>query len=81
MPRLDEFKPQMIFISAGFDGHYEDDMGGMKLFEKDYAWVTTQLRGVAARHANNRIVSMLEGANVRVKRLKDIEGKRAEIPN
>ena len=64
IPRLDAFKPQMIFISAGFDGHYEDDMGGMKLFEKDYAWVTTQLRGVAARHADNRIVSMLEGGYV-----------------
>ena len=64
IPRLEEFKPQMIFISAGFDAHYEDDMGGMKLFEKDYAWVTTQLRGVAARHAQNRIVSMLEGGYV-----------------
>ncbi|MFZ9616087.1 MAG: histone deacetylase family protein, partial [Fluviibacter sp.] len=64
IPRLDEFKPQMIFISAGFDAHYEDDMGGMKLFEKDYAWVTTQLRDVAVRHANGRIVSMLEGGYV-----------------
>ena len=64
LPRLRDFAPQMIFISAGFDAHYEDDMGGMKLFEKDYAWVTTQLRGVAARHANNRIVSMLEGGYV-----------------
>ena len=34
LPRLEEFKPQMIFVSAGFDAHYEDDMGGMKLFEK-----------------------------------------------
>ncbi|MFM7122249.1 MAG: histone deacetylase family protein [Fluviibacter sp.] len=64
IPRLEEFKPQMIFISAGFDAHYEDDMGGMKLFEKDYAWVTTQLRDVAARHAKGRIVSMLEGGYV-----------------
>jgi acetoin utilization deacetylase AcuC-like enzyme len=40
MPRLKEFKPQMILISAGFDGHYEDDMGGLKLLEKDFAWCT-----------------------------------------
>jgi acetoin utilization deacetylase AcuC-like enzyme len=64
LPRLNAFKPQMIFISAGFDAHYEDDMGSMKLFEKDYAWATEQLKVVAAKHAENRIVSMLEGGYV-----------------
>jgi acetoin utilization deacetylase AcuC-like enzyme len=64
LPRLNEFKPQMIFISAGFDAHYEDDMGSMKLFEKDYAWATEQLKMVAAKHAEKRIVSMLEGGYV-----------------
>ncbi len=64
LPRLDEFKPEMLFISAGFDAHYEDDMGSMKLFEKDYAWATQQMKDVAARHAGNRIVSMLEGGYV-----------------
>ena len=47
LPRLREFKPEMIFISAGFDAHYEDDMGGLKLLEKDYAWVTEQLKQIA----------------------------------
>ncbi len=61
VPRLDEFKPEMIFISAGFDAHYEDDMGSMKLFEADYAFATDQIKRVAARHAQKRIVSMLEG--------------------
>jgi acetoin utilization deacetylase AcuC-like enzyme len=61
LPRLREFKPEMIFISAGFDGHYEDEMGGMKLLEKDYAWVTEQLKRVAAETAQGRIVSILEG--------------------
>jgi len=61
MPRLREFQPQMILISAGFDAHYEDEMGGMKLLEKDYAWVTEQLKQLAEQCAEGRIVSMLEG--------------------
>jgi acetoin utilization deacetylase AcuC-like enzyme len=64
MPRLKEFKPQMIFISAGFDGHYEDDMGGLKLLERDYAWCTDELKKVAAEFSEKRIVSMLEGGYV-----------------
>ena len=63
-PRLKEFKPQMIFISAGFDGHYEDDMGGLKLLEKDYAWCTEHLKKLAAEMCDKRIVSMLEGGYV-----------------
>jgi acetoin utilization deacetylase AcuC-like enzyme len=61
IPRLDSFKPEMIFISAGFDAHREDDMGQMGLVEQDYAWITQQLKAVAARHAKGRIVSCLEG--------------------
>jgi acetoin utilization deacetylase AcuC-like enzyme len=61
MPRLREFQPEMILISAGFDGHYEDEMGGLKLLEKDYAWVTVQLKQLAEEFAQKRIVSILEG--------------------
>ncbi|HWX11759.1 MAG TPA: histone deacetylase family protein [Trinickia sp.] len=61
LPRLDAFKPQMIFISAGFDAHREDDLGNMGLVEADYAWITEQVRHVAERHARGRIVSCLEG--------------------
>ncbi len=64
MPRLHKFKPEMIFISAGFDAHQEDDLGGMKLLEKDYAWVTEQLKQLAGETAQGRIVSMLEGGYV-----------------
>lgn len=64
LPRLMDFKPQMIIFSAGFDGHYEDDMGGLKLLEKDYAWCTEQVKKVADIHAQGRIVSMLEGGYV-----------------
>jgi acetoin utilization deacetylase AcuC-like enzyme len=61
VPRLEEFKPEMIFISAGFDAHREDDMGQMGLVEQDYAWITHRLRDIAGRHAKGRIVSCLEG--------------------
>ena len=61
MPRLEAFKPELILISAGFDAHREDDLGQMGLVEADYAWITQQLKDVAARHAKGRIVSCLEG--------------------
>ena len=61
IPRLEEFKPEMIFISAGFDAHREDDMGQMSLNEQDYAWITGRVKNVARRHARGRIVSSLEG--------------------
>ncbi|CAG9171718.1 histone deacetylase family protein [Cupriavidus pinatubonensis] len=61
LPRLNEFRPQMLFISAGFDAHREDDLGQMGLVEQDYAWITGQLVDVARAHANGRIVSCLEG--------------------
>ena len=61
LPRLDAHKPQMIFISAGFDAHREDDMGQLALVENDYAWITERIKEVARRHAKGRIVSCLEG--------------------
>jgi acetoin utilization deacetylase AcuC-like enzyme len=61
MPRLEEFRPQMIFVSAGFDAHREDDLGQLGLVEADYEWITRQLRALAERHAQGRIVSCLEG--------------------
>jgi acetoin utilization deacetylase AcuC-like enzyme len=61
LPRLDAHKPQMIFISAGFDAHREDDMGQLGLVEQDYAWITQRIKDVAQRHAQGRIVSCLEG--------------------
>ena len=61
MARLDAFKPEMIFISAGFDAHREDDLGQLGLVEQDYAWITQRVRELALRHAKGRIVSCLEG--------------------
>jgi acetoin utilization deacetylase AcuC-like enzyme len=61
MPALDAFAPQMVFISAGFDAHREDELGQMGLVEADYEWITQRLVAVAERHAGGRIVSCLEG--------------------
>jgi acetoin utilization deacetylase AcuC-like enzyme len=61
LPRLEQFKPQMFFLSAGFDAHREDELGQLGLVEDDYAWITRQLVALAERHAQGRIVSCLEG--------------------
>ena len=61
LPALEQFRPQMLFISAGFDAHREDLLGGMALEDEDYAWMTRELMAVAEKHAEKRIVSMLEG--------------------
>ncbi len=61
LPALDAFAPQLIFVSAGFDGHREDDMGNLALVEADYAWVTQQIMAVAHRHCQGRVISCLEG--------------------
>ncbi len=61
LPALERFQPQLLLISAGFDAHREDDMGGLALREADYAWVTELLKEVAGRYAQGRIVSTLEG--------------------
>jgi len=61
LPRLEEFKPQMVFVSAGFDAHREDELGQLGLVEADYEWITRQIKAVAERHASGRIVSCLEG--------------------
>jgi len=61
LPALEEFKPQMIFISAGFDAHREDDLGQLGLVEADYTWMTQQIKAIADKYAKGRIVSSLEG--------------------
>jgi acetoin utilization deacetylase AcuC-like enzyme len=61
LPRLDAFRPDMLFISAGFDAHREDGLAQLGLVEADYTWITRQLMSVAQRHCAGRIVSCLEG--------------------
>jgi acetoin utilization deacetylase AcuC-like enzyme len=61
LPALDEFAPELVIFSAGFDAHVEDDMAMLRLSDADYGWVTRQVKTIADRHAEGRIVSMLEG--------------------
>ncbi|CAA6807479.1 MAG: Deacetylases, including yeast histone deacetylase and acetoin utilization protein [uncultured Thiotrichaceae bacterium] len=61
LPRLEAFKPQLIIISAGFDSHLEDDMGGFNLVEADYVWITHELCRIARDYGESRVVSCLEG--------------------
>ncbi len=61
LPALEEFRPDFLFISAGFDAHSRDPLAGLNLFEEDFAWVTDKLTALAARHCAGRVVSVLEG--------------------
>jgi acetoin utilization deacetylase AcuC-like enzyme len=61
LPEIDAFKPQLIFVSAGFDAHRLDPLAGLMLEADDYAWITTELVALAERHCQGRLVSSLEG--------------------
>jgi acetoin utilization deacetylase AcuC-like enzyme len=61
LPRLNAFRPDLIIVSAGFDAHMRDPLANINLLEEDYAWVTQKLMDVADKHANRRVVSVLEG--------------------
>jgi acetoin utilization deacetylase AcuC-like enzyme len=61
LPALRDFRPQMLFVSAGFDAHREDDMSHLGWTDADYGWVTRQLVAVADEWCEGRIVSVLEG--------------------
>jgi acetoin utilization deacetylase AcuC-like enzyme len=61
LPALHAHRPEMIFISAGFDAHRDDELGQMGLVEADFGWLTQQIMAVAKQHAQGRIVSCLEG--------------------
>jgi acetoin utilization deacetylase AcuC-like enzyme len=61
LPALEEFRPQLVFVSAGFDAHREDPLAYLNLEDEDYAWVTERIREVADAHAGGGIVSTLEG--------------------
>jgi acetoin utilization deacetylase AcuC-like enzyme len=61
LPALKIFQPEMIFVSAGFDAHRDDDMSNVSLTDADFRWITEQIVEVAADSASGRIVSVLEG--------------------
>ncbi|MCP4702164.1 MAG: histone deacetylase family protein [Gammaproteobacteria bacterium] len=61
LPALRRFAPEMVFVSAGFDAHYEDMMSQVRLHTEDYIWITEQIVEIAKEYAQGRIVSALEG--------------------
>lgn len=61
LPRIDAFAPELLLVSAGFDGHRDDPLGGLRLLADDYAWLTAELVALAGRHAVGRLVASLEG--------------------
>ena len=61
LPALRAFDPDLILVSAGFDGHERDPLATLRLRENDYSWVTGRIREIAEEHCNGRIISTLEG--------------------
>ena len=61
LPRLEAFAPDLVIISAGFDAHRRDPLGGLSLVEEDFGWATAKLMEVAEKRAGGRVVSLLEG--------------------
>lgn len=61
LPAINAFAPELVLISAGFDAHAADPLANLMWGTQDYAWLTTQICALAARHARGRVVSTLEG--------------------
>jgi acetoin utilization deacetylase AcuC-like enzyme len=61
IPKLEEFKPELLIISAGFDAHISDPLANLELVEEDYEWITHKLCDIVDKHCNGRLVSSLEG--------------------
>jgi len=60
-PELDDFRPELVLVSAGFDAHVDDEMSSLRLTDADFDWLTAFCLDVAERHSGGRLVSMLEG--------------------
>ncbi|MEO6264412.1 MAG: histone deacetylase family protein [Luteimonas sp.] len=61
LPALDAFRPQLLLLSAGFDAHWRDPLAQLQLQDDDYTWLTRELAAISDRHAQGRMVSLLEG--------------------
>jgi acetoin utilization deacetylase AcuC-like enzyme len=61
LPRLKSFAPDLVLISAGFDGHRDDPLGGLRFLERDYSEATKRIIDASLRSADGRVVSLLEG--------------------
>jgi acetoin utilization deacetylase AcuC-like enzyme len=71
-PVLEDFRPELILVSAGFDAHRRDPLANLKLEAEDFGWATRRVMAIADRHAKGRIVSLLEGGY-------DLEGLSSSV--
>ena len=72
LPAIDNFKPDLVIVSAGFDAHHRDPLAEIYLTEDDFDWATGQLLDRAGKSAGNRLVSLLEGGY-------DLEGLSSSV--
>ena len=61
IPSLHKFQPEMIFVSAGFDAHHDDQLAGLNFTTQDYGWIAQVIAGVAGKYCDYRVISTLEG--------------------
>lgn len=61
IPALEQHRPQLLLVSAGFDAHADDPLTGLNLTDLDYEWITDQILDWASDYADSRVVSVLEG--------------------
>jgi acetoin utilization deacetylase AcuC-like enzyme len=78
LPAFDEFKPEVILVSAGFDAHIDDDMADMELSTEGFSWIMQKIVELGNRHSNERIISILEGG-YSLKRLPELAKNHVEI--
>lgn len=78
IPAIDEFKPEVILVSAGFDAHEDDEMSGIKLSTEGFSWIMQRIVELGRRHSNGRIISVLEGG-YSLERLPELAADHVEI--
>jgi acetoin utilization deacetylase AcuC-like enzyme len=77
-PAFDEFKPELILVSAGFDAHVDDDMSDIKLSTECFSWIMENIVGMADRYCGGRVISILEGGYA-LNRLPELARNHIEI--
>ena len=78
VPAMNEFKPEVIIVSAGFDAHVDDDMSGIKLSSEGFSWIMHRIVGLGRQHCQGRIISVLEGG-YSLARLSELAANHVQI--
>ena len=78
LPAFDEFKPEVILVSAGFDAHIDDEMADMQLSTEGFSWIMQKIVELAKLYSKGRIISILEGG-YSLERLPELARNHVEI--